>query len=522
MLGFSRRISRMAFGSNEPLRPKNALVEDGVDLADAALLHRLEQLCPPAISLVHCLDFETEWVLDPVCGDMGGSLDGAIVPSLGDWVEVNSSSSQIVQSQPQDVADEAHNASVGIQRELQWYFQERDSRLLTYRRSPVERPCARTVFARHLLRYAASSLPSVEQVLLDAWCEYLRAIVSERPFSSSNLLWPSRFERSLEACLARLERLLKKVKGNSGPEIKLCPVGRDVVAKAMARRDMAGTFTTVPLERFVVWRQVSKVGGVLSNVQARLPLIPGLQTMAMCNGWAASIIFGTACIELMGQLAAESRSYATGEVDGRTLTEDILVASGSAAAFALGRYTSAIFAVGDGFAALAADQLGPSCAAFLMSILLRSAGQEIQGGARMRGLRNAYASLGLSPKGCLTYTPAEIEAQLDFRLRRPGRTERTTLRLWAAYAYIREHQHPELIDPWHQINDVWEGSVDLNYPGACEALEMDPDNAFTAQELRRRYLKLSLMHHPDRPTGDHDTYLKLHAAYELLRCFSQG
>lgn len=519
MLHFTRKARRMAFGEEEPLRPSSKkLLDDGVSFGDAALLQDLEKLCPAPIALA--TDFQTEWVLDSGRTEMNSSTDCAIVASSGDWVEINVAGLQVVQSQPSDVVAEARIASVGIQRELQWYFQERDSRLFGFRSNPVERPCARTVFARRLLRYAASSLPAADECLLQAWSAYLRAIVQERPFSSSNMLWPSRFEGCLEACLARLERLLKKVKGNAASELTPCPVEQHVVTRAMARRDMAGTFTAVPVERFVVWRQITKVSGALSNVQTRLPFfLPGLQTVALLNGWAANIIFGTACLELMVQLAAQLRSYTSGEIDGRTLAEDALVASGSAATFALGRYTSSIFAVGEGFAAVMGEQFGPSFAAFLMSILLRSAGQEMNGGTRMRALRNAYASLGLNSKGVLTYSPQEIETQLESRLRRPNRTERNTLRWWAAYAYIREHQHPELKDPWRHVNDIWSGATDINYDKACAILNMNPDSTFTKADLRRRYLQLSLMHHPDRPTGDHQAYLRLHAAYDLLRSF---
>lgn len=510
----------MVGGQERPSNMSGALSGEASDHVDAALLRHLEDLCPIVITLAP--DIETEWVLDPVCQEGDGSTDYAIVPSLGDWVEVNPAGCTVVQKRPHDDCADARNASIGIQKELQWYFQERDSRFFGYRSNPVERPCARTVFARRLLRYAGSSLPFADEILLEAWCQYLRAIIKERPFSSSNILWVSKFEKSLEACLARLERLLKKVQGSGFPELSMCPVERQVVNNAMNRREMTGTFTTVPVERFAIWRQLSRVDGVLSKVQTRLPILPGLQTLAIWNGWAASIFFGTACFELAYRLAMELRSYAAGEVDGRTLTEDIFIASGSAAAFALGRYATAIVSVGEGFFAnFMVEQLGPSSAAFLVSLLLRAAGQEIQGGPRMRALRNAYASLGLSPSGTLTYTPKEIETQLEYRLRRPGRDERMTVRLWAAYAYIREHQHPELADPWQHVRDACDGTSNINYPSACEAMQLDPEQPFTSAELRRCYLRLSLMHHPDRPTGDHETYLRLHAAYELLRCFCQ-
>jgi len=500
-------------------------VEHGADVSDRDLLQKLERMCPPRISMLE--DFETDWNVIPVPKDIntqnGALIASTIDCSIGDdWHEVTLSGSQVMQKHSVAAAKEAQNAALGIQKELHWYFQERDSRILGFRRDPVKKACARTVFARKLLRFVASSLHSADENLLEAWCMYLRAIVEDRTFSSSNIIWTSRFDRSLEACLARLERVLVKVKKDDFPELSVCPVDQHVVARATERCDMVGTTRCGP-ERLVLWRQLTKVDKVLTKVQTYCPLaLPGLETAALFNSWTASIVFTSICLEVLAQLAGELHAYSTGEIDGRTFAEDMLVASGSAGAFALGRYTSAFLCVGEGAIAFLADQFGAGAAAFFMGIILRAAGREMHGGARMRALRNAHASLGLNPSGVWTYSPQEIETQLECRLRRRGRTERSTLRLWAAYAYIREHQYPELTDPWRHVSAVWEGVANLNYQEACEILDMNSESGFTAIELRRRYLQKALSCHPDKPTGDQQTFMRLHGAYEFLGAFCRA
>jgi len=119
------------------------------------------------------------------------------------------------------------------------------------------------------------------------------------------------------------------------------------------------------------------------------------------------------------------------------------------------------------------------------------------------------------------YAPEEIEAQLAWMLQQPGAAEHT-LRLWAAYAYVKEHQHPSLRDPWSQparppLEDPRDDDGDLDVSSACQALNLDPDVLHTAEDLRKRYLQLLLVHHPDKPTGSPAAFLRLRAAYELLR-----
>lgn len=42
----------------------------------------------------------------------------------------------------------------------------------------------------------------------------------------------------------------------------------------------------------------------------------------------------------------------------------------------------------------------------------------------------------------------------------------------------------------------------------------------TKAEIKKAYHKLSLLHHPDRPNGSHDKFLKIKEAYEALTSFN--
>lgn len=516
---------KMISGSlRRPKRRTNQ--EEGMSAADVALLRRLDNLCPEQHAMSE--RFQHEWELSAAPLEI--ELCDGECSEGDDWVKADPAGLQIVQAASTDsgAAVAAFAAASGIEQELQWYFQERDSRVLGSRRDPVSKPCARTVFARRLQRYAATSLRCGDRMQLAMWCDCLRCVVDARLFSSSNWLWPSRFERTLEACLVRLDGLRKLLEVQDQrqtlPVVRpVCPLEREAITKAVERREAPGSLSTAPLERLVLFRHVQRANKMLTDIRAHCPVIPGLQVLLQLNGWASSIILGTACLELTGQLVAEARAYATGEIDERTFAEDILVSSGSAAAFAVSRCVSAALCGSEHWAFMLADHLGPSCAALLMGILLRAVGRELNGGQKARALKNAYASLGLSPAGADKYTAAEIEAQLKYGLTKTVPTDRELLRYWAAYAYIREHQHPELADPWQHLSaSPAVGAPLLDRRAACHELHLNPEVPHTAVELRRRYLQLSLVHHPDKPTGSHQSYLRLHGAYEhLLRACCQ-
>ena len=50
-----------------------------------------------------------------------------------------------------------------------------------------------------------------------------------------------------------------------------------------------------------------------------------------------------------------------------------------------------------------------------------------------------------------------------------------------------------------------------------EILQIEPP--VTESDLKKAYRRLCLIHHPDRPTGNHDEFIKINEAYnELLVC----
>lgn len=392
--------------------------EDGMSDADVALLRRLDKLCPEQRTISERFEHNWEISAAPLENEL---CDGDICGG-SDWVKADLACLQLVHGASNHSGSGVAALSVasGVEQELRWYFEERDSRVVGRRRDPVSKPCARTVFARRLQRYAATTLRSGDRAQLDMWCECLRCVVEARLFSSSNWLWPSRFERTLEACLVRLEGLRGTLDQRETPAATrpACPLNREAVGKAVERREATGITSQgmVPLEKLILFRHVQKANKVVADIRSHCPIIPGLQVLTQLNGWASSVILGSACLELTGQLVGEARAYARGEIDELTFAEDILVSSGSAAAFAVSRCVSAAATGSDNLAFMLADHLGPSCAALLMGMLLRAAGRELSGGHKGRALRNAYASLGLSPAGIEKYTADEIEAQLKYIL----------------------------------------------------------------------------------------------------------
>jgi len=178
------------------------------------------------------------------------------------------------------------------------------------------------------------------------------------------------------------------------------------------------------------------------------------------------------------------------------------------------RFAAASLPLGDHWVGLLLDAAGPSFAALLSGALIRAAGQRLSGGQKAKALRCAYASLGLSPIGASRYSRPEIECQLEWTLRQ-ARTD--ALRVWAAYEYIRENQHPALTNPWVAPRGVATDCAEtMDVTSACCRLHLDPSSPHSQPDLRRRYLQLALICHPDKPDGDHDTYVELHAAYTFL------
>jgi len=393
----------------------------GGSCADEVLERQLHDLCPEDILEAEAED-TLEWTLD---------LNS---DCQGEWLLADLQKPASKEESPDRRAmDRRSAAAAGIELELRWYFQERDSRVLGWRRDPVGCPCARTVFARRLRRFAATSLRSSDRSLLDAWCTYLRRVADARPFSSSNRLWKSQFERSLVACLVRLEALCRWMDGQEAePRPPKCSSRREDVQEAVARRGRA-THPRVPLKHFALYRQITRVQ------------VPGLWGLIRLQSLTAGLALSAAHLALVEQLLSVARDYSAGELDQGTLAEDALVSVSSAGIFVIACSASPAVVLGSSWLALPLEALGPSFLAWLTGALVRTSGRRLCGGPAMRSLRCAYLSLGLNPAGVSSYTAQDVEAQLEWAVRQ---RRADVAKLWAAYEYIRQHQHSGLRDPW--------------------------------------------------------------------------
>jgi len=409
--------------------------QQGMSDADAALLKSLDALRPS--NLTACDAAHDAWVLVPA-GD--GCSDT-------EWLQTCDAQHLVSASCSPQLRSALLFASEGIERELRWYFQERDSRIWGRRWDPLHRPCARTVFARHLRRFAATSLKRGDREQLQLWCHYLRKVVATRLFTSSNLLWPSRFEQSLAACLVRLEALhLRMLQGEEDErrrKVPVCNVNREQVVDLAAKK-VRGGFCKARLHQIAVYRYSRLIPWSMSSAKMQLPLLFCIQSVERLKMLAAGVFVMGSSLELSRQCIEELRLFAAGEIDARTLAEDVVVSTGSMAAFALGQAAVASLTPG-GLCTLLLRMFGPSCAAMIAGSLLEVCGRRAWGSPYARALQGAYEALGLSRRGACMYAPAEIEAQLAWMLETNGAD---SLRLWGAYEHIRQQQHPDLADPW--------------------------------------------------------------------------
>lgn len=365
-----------------------------------------------------------------------------------DWVVISLSKSQGNSIDARGLAWAAE-AAEAIERELNWYFQRRDARFWGWRRDTLGTSCSRTVFARQLRRYAASSLRSADREPLRAWCDYLRCIVTTSPFSSLNLVRSSEFERTLQACLVRLELLQRRLESLPQPRLPACTVACSEVAKAVKRwggRSTALTLAVQPPRCEVTTAPHLRAAAVRL---ARAPLLSGVRTLLGFGALANGLLLGVACTELAGHLVGEGQAYAAGMMDELALAEEVVVSAGSMAGLALRGYVAPML-FGAGLAtvpvcAAIVESAGAGAASIVLGFLIRKVARSLRGDQRTQALHRAYATLGLSPSGASTYSPADIEAQLEWAVRcRP----RSAFDLWVAYSYIRECHHPSLRDPW--------------------------------------------------------------------------
>lgn len=423
--------------------------------ADLELMLVLERLRPQGLREDDMLDY---------------SISSHSTDSCSSWVQLDSPGSS---SRGEMIASDVRRATLalaaaqGVEREIAWYFSERSTRVFSWRRNPVSSPDARTVFARQLRRYASTSLAAGDRSQLSAWCTYLRRITSAGCFSASNMVWRSNFERSLEACLVRLEGLERQLDGLDEPPLPVCCVSHAKVSQAVARRgESVGSAALSGLARS---RRLSATAPPpKETVTVRLerlaaarflkaPLISGVQTLLGFQGWTGAALLAAACLELSGQVLGESRAYAAGTIDAHTFAEEVLASVGSTGGLVLCRRAAPLVlgvGIGEGLALAAVagpasaalvECIGVSAATFLLGALVRKAVRGLSGEEQTRALRRAYTILGLSASGAFSYSTHEIESQLEWSLRRK---DVDVLQLWVAYAYIREAQHPALRDPW--------------------------------------------------------------------------
>lgn len=63
----------------------------------------------------------------------------------------------------------------------------------------------------------------------------------------------------------------------------------------------------------------------------------------------------------------------------------------------------------------------------------------------------------------------------------------------------------------------------MNYEKFQEALDvLDISSRISHAELKKRYQKLSKLHHPDMPSGDEKKFLELHDAYKMVETYMKN
>jgi len=246
-----------------------------------------------------------------------------------------------------------------------------------------------------------------------------------------------------------------------------------------------------------------------------------------------------ASAELGMHALSEVWAYWHGQLDEWTLLEDALSAACTVSAFKLAPHLLKVIVGGASPSVM--DVLGRqvllhTTGETLCEVLASAASgvisksmESLCGSREARALRCAYGCLGLSSKGIGEYTLSRIESQLEFSLRHGG----DAILLCSAYEFIRARHHPHLRHPFliacpdaakrDSNNHGFEEDCSwLVVPGkksraaSLAVLNLDPLVEHSQESIRRRFLELCLLHHPDKPSGNHDVYLKVRGAYEML------
>jgi len=422
-----------------------------------------------------------------------------------------------------------------VTEEIAWYFRERTSYwLLGLRCNAVDAaPCVHTMIARLLLRFVKSS-DLLDVKILSDWCILLSHVVQAHVFSQTKWMGRSKFERCLAACLAHFENLRRELAADEPMQCQsVCSLERSQLGSAVTRRAQHIVTAEVPQ----LFRRVHH------SLHLRNPrnIFGGIwcpSNVLSCHESAMMAAEKLAYAELGLHFFSDLWAYWDGRIDEWTLVEDVLSSAGTVAAFTFGSTVMKLFIGGSAMDMVVRQVVLHTTEEKLCEVMAHASAavvgklvEHLAGTRESRALRCAYAYLGLSPRGMSEYSTARIESQLDFALRHGG----NALELWSAYEFIRSRQHPDLRDPFRQpsrTNNSARGSgtppssapdhgwtivQSEDFATSLEILNLDPTCEHSWVTIRSRFLELCLLHHPDKPTGDHQMYLQLRAAYELLK-----
>mmetsp|Transcript_2470 Transcript_2470/g.5355 ORF Transcript_2470/g.5355 Transcript_2470/m.5355 type:complete len:435 (+) Transcript_2470:72-1376(+) len=418
--------------------------EDGLRKPDAALLRRLISLAPTALREGQAVSWS---VTDQVASeDVTGWTLAVAQPRV---------------SAEKSLAKASKEVAAAIDRELQCYFVQRDSRLFGIEKYVDRRPCVRRIFARCLKRFAALELQDVEKV--SAWCLYLRRILGARVFSESNWVRHSEFEPRLQACLARLELWRDRLQGGSQ---------QTTLLEHMEERERAQEIVETQHNKAIVASKNSASGPLMSSMfygfhrRVASARLPQLLAPATHEAWKRASLFAVH-LSILGQLADPISAYVAGNSDASGLCEDllrslsgtaiiILLSAGpSPLALLLGSGWGSVASIlpalaGPGFLpAVAADAVSMSAQGamtWLASEGVRVISTAVRRDQNLRTAQKAYKALGMSPAGSPRYTPNDVHAQLAWRLQQGG----NPMDLWLAYEKIL---HYHMTHPLH--NGAW-------------------------------------------------------------------
>jgi len=367
---------------------------------------------------------------------------------------------------------------------------------------PQERSCARAVCTSRLLAMVQSLGCGGRQAnvdMLSKMCAQLRAFLKKAPFSANSWSGSSRFEKVLFMCLAAFENtqstLLSTNKGR--PWVVRCESETNELAYQTLYRDSLDSYDLMPAGLTKDFYRMFP-GGV--------PVSPGADLRLYEISNYCFYIFGfIACAEAAARLGTELYLLNAGMIDTPTFLKDI-----AERAVVFGLHYADPLNIG----ASVAFWLGCLDPAQLAGNVLHGL-DTCQLGGWDRVLHCAYQTLQLSPEGIGSYSPEYLERHLAFLLdERPLEA----VQFLAAYMIIQEMQFETLQDPFAEVDetdsqDESDGEEAWTDQAALSVLGFPADANPTPQEIRRRWLKLCLQHHPDKG-GSAEEFQRLSGAHK--------